>query len=292
MRGRLAWWWTVTLALTGCAGAPLDPSASRAIDAASDAGATAVDARATPRGLRWHVVSGAKGEAPARCVGDAARTVVGARATVTGCALRDDAPIVDLVGALDAAAEASARFAPHAGVERLQVWWIPPGTAHRASSDGEGDPRRLRFALVMRDTGPAAHRADERRVVRAFAHEFLHLADAVHGELPQDVAEYRATMAESCIELEAFGSTVGYESQDDFLVPGDAYARALPAFARVSMAERARASADLQRFLTAQLAGANGPITLERGGDALRAYCHALFAGRTALPPPGTPPSR
>lgn len=278
--------------VAGCAGGALPKAAEDAIASASDAGATAVDARATARGLRWDVVSGAKGNTPAQCDGALARTVVEGRATVTGCGMRPDAPIAALAQALDAAALAAARQAPHAGVDSVQVWWIPPGTSHRVTSAGEGDPRALRFALVMRDAGPLPHRADERRVVRAFAHEFLHLADAVHGELPQDVAEYRATMAESCIELEAFGSTVGYESQDDFNVPTDDYARTLPRFARISLQQRARASADLQRFLTAQLDGAKGPVTPERGGTALRDYCRALFSSRIALPPPGTPATR
>ena len=272
----------LVLATTSCAGLAPRGVGERALALDEVHAVSSVEfTRARSGFTRFEVYSAVGGEVQAECPpGPGTR---GVRAEVVDCGGLAEGDAARVLAALDAFALAFARHVGGIGVGPLRLLVVPEGRRHATLAQGRASVDDVPLTLVLQRDGDV-DMAVERLAVRLFAHEMTHAADDAVHHIGSGRSEYRATVAETCIEFEVFGSTRGYESRQDFMVPIGDYARALPWPALRSMQIRARASGDLQA-LFAKRERKGGPVTADSGGDALRTFCRDVLAPQRPRPP-------
>lgn len=226
----------------------------------------------------FRVYSAAGGDTPAECF-PGARTRVGEfEVEVTDCGGLREGEATRVAEALQAFAPAFDRHVGGVGVGALSLAVVPEGRRHAVHTEGEAPVGHVPLSLVLQRDADA-DMSVERLAVRLFAHEMTHAADDAVYRIGSRHSEYRATVAETCIEFDVFGSTRGYASRQDFMIPIGDYARSLPRPALRSMQVRARASSDLQS-LFARRERPTELVTEANGGEALRAFCREVLAPR------------
>ena len=270
------------LAATSCAVFTPRGVGERALAMGEVHAVSSVEFRRARSGVtRFEVYSAAGGELRAECPPAAGPT--GAHVEVVDCGGLAAGEAERVMAALDRFAPAFRRHVGGVGVGPLRVAVVPEGRHHAVHTKGTAPIGGVPLTLVLQRDADV-DMPIERLAVRLFAHEMTHAADDAVHRIGSGRSEYRATVAETCIEFEVFGSTRGYESRQDFMIPIGDYARALPRPALRSMQVRARASSDLQA-LFARRHGSGALVTEANGGEALRAFCGEVLAPRRKRSP-------
>lgn len=267
----------LVLATTSCAMFTPRGVGERALALQEVHAVSSVDFRRARSGVtQFAVYSAAGGDREATCSpGPGAR---GLGVEVVDCGGLAEGEAARIVAALERFAPAFGRHVGGVGVGALRLEVVAEGRYHTVQTQGAAPVGAVPLTLVLqRDSD--VDLAVERLAVRLFAHELTHAADDAVHRIGSSRSEYRATIAETCVEFEVFGSTRGYESRQDFMVPIGEYARSLPWPALRSMQIRAKASGDLQA-LFARRERKGAPVTEDNGGEALRAFCRDALAPR------------
>lgn len=182
--------------------------ARRVLPLLSDAGANAVIASGHGRHPRYQLLSALPGAKALRCGRGDVESLESGKVRLRWCGSSAPRDGAELAFRLNAALDELARYFPHVGVDRIEMILVPDGMRYVGVSRVTGAPEALRFSMAVRD--PAGRERYLRSAVRAFVHEYTHIAvPSRHGHGAQE-GEYRASVAETCVEYAVFGDSRGY----------------------------------------------------------------------------------